>query len=285
MRKLFAKILAAIMILSIFTSVQLVASEVGVTIDGTSVVFDGQGPTVIDGRTLVPVRGVFEQLGFDVNWNQTAQIVTLTNDNYEVIITIGSNTFTTNGEEHQLDVPAQIIDGRTLVPIRMVLVSVGFGVGWAQDTSTVLVTHPSNLVPLIPPTAYISEQLEFELRLFELVNEQRASHGIPALAWHNELAAAARTHSQSMVLNNFLDHNSLDGTPFYDRISALGISWTDVAENINGGANTPEGMMEWWMNSPPHRVNILNPVLMYLGVGVYPSGDGFVGTQKFFAAP
>jgi len=119
---------------------QPVVAEINVTINGEPVVFDGQNPTIVDGRTLVPVRGVFEHLGFDVDWNQGTQTAYLTSADYVVAISIGSAEFTTNGASYALDVPAQIIDGRTMLPIRAVLESVGYNVGWDGHTQTVIIT-------------------------------------------------------------------------------------------------------------------------------------------------
>ena len=112
---------------------------IGVTISGHAVVFEDQAPVVVDGRTLVPVRGVFESLGFDVDWDEYIQTAILTSNDFEVLIPIDSDIFTTNGEAFSLDVPAQIIGGRTMLPIRAVLESVGYQVYWDEDTRTVLV--------------------------------------------------------------------------------------------------------------------------------------------------
>jgi len=130
------------MILGFAPSIALNANEISVTIDGIAVNFEGQPPIVIDGRTLVPVRGVFEHLGFDVDWQQDAMTATLTSDSHIVVITIGHNTFTTNGKIHELDVPAQIIGGRTLLPIRAAVESVGFNVDWRQDNPAVIISTP-----------------------------------------------------------------------------------------------------------------------------------------------
>ncbi|MDR2183032.1 MAG: peptidylprolyl isomerase [Clostridiales bacterium] len=145
--------------LGIFMPAALYANEVSVTIDGVLVEFEDQGPAIVDGRTLVPVRGVFEALGFYVDWDQDAQTATLTaskdvvlwafEEQYntmdvidvEVIITIGNEIFTTNGEEFELDVPAQLVEGRTMLPIRHVLESVGHFVDWDDDTSTVIIRN------------------------------------------------------------------------------------------------------------------------------------------------
>ncbi|MCL2388553.1 MAG: alpha/beta fold hydrolase [Defluviitaleaceae bacterium] len=122
-------------------SVAILAQGVNVSIEGLKVNFEGQPPAIVDGRTLVPVRGVFEVLGFDIEWDAETQTVTMMAcENYVVIITVGSDTFTTNGEEFTLDVPAQIIGGRTMLPIRAVLESIGLYVGWDEQTSTVLIS-------------------------------------------------------------------------------------------------------------------------------------------------
>ncbi|MCL1842726.1 MAG: copper amine oxidase N-terminal domain-containing protein [Defluviitaleaceae bacterium] len=117
-----------------------VAAEIGVAINGATVHFADQAPANIDGRTLVPVRGVFEMLGFDVDWDDAARTAIITNASYEMRITIDSATFTTNGVNHTLDVPAQSIGGRTMVPIRLPLESVGLSLDWDDATRTVLIS-------------------------------------------------------------------------------------------------------------------------------------------------
>jgi hypothetical protein len=112
----------------------------GVTVNGQRVNFAGQPPAIVDGRTLVPVRGVFEELGFTVSWNQQARQATLTRASDTIVITIDSATFTTNGTRHTLDVPAQVIGGRTMLPIRAVLQSVGYNVRWDGGANTVVIT-------------------------------------------------------------------------------------------------------------------------------------------------
>ncbi|MDR2183246.1 MAG: copper amine oxidase N-terminal domain-containing protein, partial [Clostridiales bacterium] len=136
------KLIAAILILA-FVAAPAIAyanDNIGVTIDGQPVVFAGQPPAIVDGRTLVPVRGVFEQLGFDVNWDGATRRAILTRGGTEVVIPVGSAAFTVNGARHGLDVPAQIIGGSTMLPIRDVLESVGYAVGWDDATRTVVIT-------------------------------------------------------------------------------------------------------------------------------------------------
>ena len=118
----------------------LTQTPISVTINGTAVNFTDQQPALIDGRTLVPVRGVFEALDFEVGWNPEARQVTLSRANDTIVITIDSATFTANGIGHTLDVPAQIIGGSTMLPIRAVLEAVGYELDWDGVTQTVIIS-------------------------------------------------------------------------------------------------------------------------------------------------
>jgi len=142
-KRVLSLVLGLVMVMGVVMPVMVYANnDISVTIDGERVNFEGQQPTLVDGRTLVPVRGVFEMLGFEVVWNSAASTAIITNASYTMLITIGSNVFTVNGAEHTLDVPAQSIGGRTMVPIRLPLESIGAVVNWESDTSTVVVTAP-----------------------------------------------------------------------------------------------------------------------------------------------
>ena len=175
-RKLLAIILAAVFAFSLI-QVTVFADEIRVTIEGQQVTFQAQQPVIIDGRTLVPVRGVFEHLSFEVDWDGAARQATLASDEFTVILTIGSASFTTNGISHTLDVPAQIIGGSTMLPIRAVLESVGYYLDWDDAARTVLIwaeaaEADAPLTGDIP--AYITIRGErFSTDLTELILEQK----------------------------------------------------------------------------------------------------------------
>lgn len=97
----------------------------------------GVAPTVIDGRTLVPLRAIFEELGATVEWNDATKTVTSTTDVSNIQLTLNSSNAIVNGQTKTLDVPAQIIDGNTMVPVRFVAESLDCAVNWNADTQTV----------------------------------------------------------------------------------------------------------------------------------------------------
>ena len=149
-KRLLALTLSLLLVLVFMPATTALASEqvIIVTVDGVPVEFDDQEPVIVDGRTLVPVRGVFEQMGFEVDWDEDAWTAILTRDDDEVRIIIDTDIFTTNDVEHTLDVPAQLIGSRTMIPLRAVLESVGYYLEWWTDGETDFVVVGS--APVLP---------------------------------------------------------------------------------------------------------------------------------------
>ena len=114
---------------------------VSVVLDGQTLRFPTQDPVIIDGRTLVPMRTIFEALGADVQWidENGVQSIVATTEDTTINMTINSDKFYVNGEEKILDVPAQLINDKTMVPIRAISESLGCYVGWDQDAMTVVI--------------------------------------------------------------------------------------------------------------------------------------------------
>lgn len=114
--------------------------EISVTINGKKVNFD-QPPVEKNGRTLVPLRAIFENLGATVNWNDVTQTVTSTKGDISIKLTIGSNKLYVNEKEIVLDVPAQLINSRTFVPVRAVAEAFKCNVDWDDQNKTVIIKN------------------------------------------------------------------------------------------------------------------------------------------------
>jgi RNA polymerase sigma factor (sigma-70 family) len=115
-------------------------------------------------------------------------------------------------------------------------------------------------------------------QVLALTNAERAKAGCGPVAPDDRLARAAQLHSEDMSANGYFDHASQDGRSFADRAKAQGHP-SPGAENIARGQNSPDAVMQAWMNSPGHRANILNCSLRTMGVGVVP--DDWTWTQVF----
>ena len=82
-------------------------------------------PTVIDGRTMVPVRAIFEAVGANIDFDAETKTITAKKGDATVNMTVGTKVATVNNKEVQLDAPAVIVNGRTLAPARFVAETFG----------------------------------------------------------------------------------------------------------------------------------------------------------------
>lgn len=116
------------------------SDEISVRVDGIRLIFD-QPPVAESGRTLVPVRAIFEALGATVEWDGDTQTVTSRRDSDVVSLKLGSKRMYVNNTEKTLDVPAKALNGRTLVPVRAISEAFGCDVIWDGNTRTVFITQ------------------------------------------------------------------------------------------------------------------------------------------------
>lgn len=141
--------------------------------------------------------------------------------------------------------------------------------------------------PTVPPACDPAGNGSFESALIALINQERQGRGIGALSPQGQLATAAREHSADMACNGFFSHTGSDGTLPWDRVSALGYSYSAIAENIFAGSSNAQTAFNAWMNSPGHRDNMLNPAYSEIGVGYRYWADSPYGayTTAVFASP
>jgi len=128
-----------------------------VIIDGQSVSFD-VAPVIDNGRVMVPLRAIFEQMGAKVDWDDTTKTATAVKGNITVIVKLGSTSPTINGVVKAIDVPAKLVEGgRILAPLRFVCEAFGGSVSWdaGKYVATVDTTGvtPSETPAKTEPTA------------------------------------------------------------------------------------------------------------------------------------
>lgn len=115
------------------------APEIKITLNGEYITFD-QPPVIENGRTLVPMRSIFEAFGAQVLWDPETKTVTGILDGKIIKLTINGTEAYVDGVRNTLDVPAKIIGGRTMVPVRFVSESLNADVEWLQASRTVVIT-------------------------------------------------------------------------------------------------------------------------------------------------
>ena len=119
----------------------------------------------------------------------------------------------------------------------------------------------------------------FEQKVVDLTNQERAKNGLPALKVDINLSKMAHEKARDMSANNYFSHTSPTyGSPF-DMMKKFGITYNYAGENIAKGQQTPQEVVNAWMNSEGHRKNILSPNYNYIGVGYVAQGNYWV--QEF----
>ncbi len=121
------------------TAKPTVQNGINVTVNGEYVTFDTL-PMLDNDRTLVPLRAVFEKMGAKVGWSDDTQTVTAERSGRKISLVIGENIITVNGEKHEIDVPAKLVEDRTMVPVRAISEAMGADVEWDEQNQTVVIT-------------------------------------------------------------------------------------------------------------------------------------------------
>ena len=96
-------------------------------------------PVIEDGSTLVPMRFLFEQMGADVEWDSETQTATATIENKAVTFSIDNVNARINNKPAKMDVPARLVNGKTMVPLRFLSENMGYDVDWDADSRTAIV--------------------------------------------------------------------------------------------------------------------------------------------------
>lgn len=135
----FAAFVAAV-ILCVAAIPALADNPIQVEIDGKTLIMDVP-PAMVDNRVLVPLRAIFEALGAVVDWDPATQRVVARRPGVRIDLTVGSTLAMVNGKPVTLDVAPQIVNGRTLVPVRFVSEALGEKVEWSNAARTVKVTR------------------------------------------------------------------------------------------------------------------------------------------------
>ena len=120
--------------------------QVTIYINGRRVNFEGQQAVIVNNRVLIPLRGTFEHMGYDVNWYSRARMARLIKGDVTIIVPADVDVFVVNDEIIVPDVPQQIIDGRLMLPLRAVSEAIGATVRWNNTSRVAHISYaPSDL--------------------------------------------------------------------------------------------------------------------------------------------
>ncbi len=143
MKKILSIALASILALS--SAVPALANDITVIVNGEKIEFADQEPIIKNDRVLVPLRGVLEEMGIEVSWNEFSESIYAERGLAYALFNVGSGTLITDSGEVTLDAAPEIINDRTMVPLRAIAEAFDADVEWDGETYTVTVTD-SNMV-------------------------------------------------------------------------------------------------------------------------------------------
>lgn len=155
--------------------------------------------------------------------------------------------------------------------------------GLTNDTLTFLTIHPESneKVNLGFQTGNYHFDHGLEMAMFNMVNKERTSRGLPALTYDPVLQQIARDHSADMFARGYFSHYSPEGKNVADRAQMAGYGFTVIGENL-AYAPSLELAHQGLMNSPGHRANILSADYQKIGIGAAVSDEyGIMFTQNF----
>jgi uncharacterized YkwD family protein len=238
---------------------------------------------------MIPLRVVQENLNATVRWDgHRNQIISQKNTGKartQLIFTLNSpylykdylNFQNSNESEvmiDKIDVPAKLINNRTMIPLRSGTESFGYGVRWVQQENAVYLTSGDGVKPTKTNFQYevdgdISLLKPIEVELFFLTNAERIKFGVKPLILDIDNSKVARVKSKDLHDNKYFEHNSPKlGTPF-EMLKNYGISYKTAGENLAAGYKTVGEVTKGWMNSPGHKENLLREKFERVGFGFY----------------
>ena len=138
MKRIFIGVVLAVMVITTWCPFTEASSNPTVYLDGGKLNFDVP-PQIVNGRTLVPMRAIFEALGASISWNNTTKTVQGSKDSIKLKMTINSNSYYINNEAKTSDVAPMIQNGRTLVPLRIIAESLQCKVDYKGSTNVVTI--------------------------------------------------------------------------------------------------------------------------------------------------
>ncbi|GAE92433.1 transporter [Gracilibacillus boraciitolerans JCM 21714] len=268
----------------LYSSTVSAQEDIKVILDNEQIQFTDVKPIIKEGRTLIPVRKVFTEAGASVIWQENIRTVRIHLGENTIVMSIGNTHVQKQVNNiikyYPTDVPSQIINNRTYIPLRVTCELLGYTVGWDYANRTVSLSSEAGLQ--IPDHSQIAD---FELKVLTLVNEERSKKGISELKLDTALSDVAREKSKDMLLNGYFSHTSPTyGSPF-DMMQHFNILYRSAGENIAAGQTTPSSVMTAWMNSEGHRKNILRESYTHIGIGFAEGEQGYkyYWTQMFIS--
>lgn len=175
MKRFFHVVVLALVFSTMFCITGVYAANpVAVVIDGTTINYQLVAPTIINDRTMVPIRETAEYLGMETEWNETNSTMYFRKDDKEIRHKLYDNVIYVNDVASSFDTPSTVIDDRTLMPVRMLAEAIEATVVWDASTYTVKIqTEQPEIITITSSNSDVSAGAEVTLKVITNENTSR----------------------------------------------------------------------------------------------------------------
>ncbi len=275
MKRLLSLCLALIFALVAFNgsvSAQDLKKEIGVFVDGLSVEFD-VFPVNLNGRVLIPFRAIAEALNVEVLWEASTKTVTASDADTSITLQIGNKTAFKDEEAIILDVPPEIVNGRTLIPIRFFSEAFGCEVLWDGSANAVRIASPKKAMDVLGFYGLGSAEASSWTDLFGKSYPQ-TSLGNTDIVSELSFSWYGMDEKGNLTQNYKTGWLKPDG---WDKLLVVAKSYnlkTEMCINMVDGENYVTNLLENQVSVSNAIYNIVNEASIYCGVNIDFEGLG-----------
>ena len=273
----FAKITAIALLLFIFAATAATAADMQIIVNGKKLNGD-VAPAVIENRTMLPLRACAEALDATVNYDAATGIIDIFSGANRINLMLNSSRAIINGTLKNMDIEPQIINNRTLVPLRFIGEALNAQVNWLPESSTITIVSNadtnagSNIsqptLPVDPDSLPNAETVAKQA--LQQINSVRLQKSLNSFVTAEELVAMAAEHSRDMAEKDYFSNTTPGGSTPAARATAGKLPVPDelIAKIDYSRENVYQAVTEW-LNKQPARAVLLNPSAAYIGISAF----------------
>ncbi len=285
MKKTFMRGLAAFLLAAGLSASPALAADMQITVNGSALSSD-VAPLVINNRTMLPLRACAEALAATVNYDPSGRI-DIYRGNDKIVLLLDTPAAWLNGEKRPLDVEPQVVESRTLVPLRFIGEAFDCAVNWQSENNTVSIVaaggsgqqttdtptpapmpDPAMTPETVPDAATIANQA------LQQLNSVRLQKHLDALITAAELGTMADAHSKDMAEDGYFGSNSPTAGTLSSRAKALKLPQpTEIIAKIDYRTETVYQAVTKWLTDEDTRTALLDAAAGYIGIGAYQQPD------------
>jgi N-acetylmuramoyl-L-alanine amidase len=251
--KLKKVIVSLVCVFALNTSINIYGStqEINLMVNETVLTNLSSNPVILNGTTLVPARYVFEEVGATVSWVDHTREVIIIFEEDVIILTIDNDYANVNGNMVKMEVPAQIINGSTLIPVRFTAEALGFEVDWLEPANLVIINTtarqeneaPQNEAP--PKQEQDNNNLAKDVSTQAIQTQQNPTTNIVSFNAQNNNFIITSSSPITKVQKNLLEDNRLVIDIYNSNLQIVTREYESLNPNINSirlGSGNSQGV-------------------------------------------